>query len=296
MEVLHKRLENLTSSNGHIVKAGAAAGQRRNAFKLVENYYEMDTESGAIFKFDISDLEKVQFVPDCNYNPPTWYLMQNGYIACHLPKGKILYLHQHLTGHWGHGKGQESVDHINRDKLDNRISNLRIVSQSEQNRNMDKRKRKYNAQPLPAEIKEPLPKFVTYNSEYTGSNKDIFRNFFRIEKHPNLKKTWTTTKSMKVDIKTKLQEAIDQLKILDKGGEVISHEKRQNQLPPNCGINEDIPKYCRYIPANGKRSESFIIERHPKLDKRHFQTTASKTVSLLDKWLELKKKLNELEN
>lgn len=52
----------------------------------------------------------------------SWHLSGPGYAAAKI-KGKEVYLHRLLTGAT---KGQE-VDHINRDRLDNRRANLRLV-------------------------------------------------------------------------------------------------------------------------------------------------------------------------
>jgi hypothetical protein len=71
-----------------------------------------------------------------------------------------------------------------------------------------KRKRQHSAQKLPDGIKqEDMPKHVVYCSEVYGKDKQNFRDFFRIEKHPNQKKIWSTSKSMKLSIQEKLEQA-----------------------------------------------------------------------------------------
>jgi hypothetical protein len=159
--------------------------------------------------------------------------MKNGYVAGHIMTEKGLeniYLHQYLTGHQGHGKGQESIDHINRNKLDNRIVNLRIINQSEQNKNRGKMSRKHNAKPLPDEIEQyDIPKFVVYYNEKSGNGT---REFFKVEKHPlqNLKangiqdrrteqlvnKRWATSKSGAISIQDKLEQAKVYVAFLDR--------------------------------------------------------------------------------
>ena len=95
-----------------------------------------------------------------------------------------IYLHQYLMNLWGQGKGTVSIDHINRDKLDNRLQNLRYASSSLQNSNMDKKNRQYNAQELPPGItQDMLPKYVYYSKEilHKGTDKEYARDYFRIE-------------------------------------------------------------------------------------------------------------------
>ena len=68
-----------------------------------------------------------------NGNKITWYKHQNGYIC----SSTSLFIHQIITGCYGNGKGTKnvSVDHIDRNPLNNTFDNLRIASQNEQQTN-----------------------------------------------------------------------------------------------------------------------------------------------------------------
>lgn len=154
----------------------------------------------------------------------SWYAMKTGYIGCHAERDGVktcLTMHQIIMNHDGHGKGGPSIDHINRNKLDNRRENLRITTQSVQNENREKVSRHRTAKDLPKEIQEELPKFVVYYKEKVGS--DSTREFFSVEGHPLQKlkeqkinnaqtnqlsaRRWATTKSNKVSILDKLKQA-----------------------------------------------------------------------------------------
>jgi hypothetical protein len=89
-------------------------------------------------------------------NKITWHKHINGYI---LSSYRSLFLHQIIMdchGH-GHGKGTKeiSVDHIDRNPLNNTLANLRLATRTEQEQNSKgittgtKRARKQSAKPLP---------------------------------------------------------------------------------------------------------------------------------------------------
>ena len=200
---------------------GKYSGQIRNMYwKVKDNnniFYLMsckDTDKKTTyFKFDVNSLEKVLNV--YKNNRYTWHIGKNGYVKTSYlnEDGKKInrYLHQHLMDYYGNGlkknTNTKTIDHINRDKLDNRLENLRLATQSEQNINTTKRKRKKNAIKLPDGLtQDMLPKYVVYYRECYNREKDLYRDFFKIEKHPKYKGTICSSKSNKLSIQDKLEE------------------------------------------------------------------------------------------
>jgi hypothetical protein len=148
----------------------------------------------------------------CDGKKLTWFKGVNGYIMC----SNNLYIHQIITGCYGNGKGTKniSVDHIDRDPLNNTIENLRIATRDEQEKNSKgimegtKRARKSCAKPLPEGItQDMLAKYVVYYDELVYPAKITRRHYFKIEKHPKLAKIWIGTKSSRVSIQDKLAQA-----------------------------------------------------------------------------------------
>ena len=243
--------EILNYYNGHEATKGCKSGNDNiNPYVLVinkekeEKYYilELSNNNYTIISYDTLKAVK-------KYNN-SWSLAKNGYVVGFI-EGKKLYLHQYLLNYHGNGKGQNSIDHINRNKLDNRLENLRIVDQSIQNINRDKTSRKSNAQELPNIISNvELPKYVYYCKEilHKGITKETFRDFFRIEKHPNLEKSCvSTTKSMKITILDKLNEAKKILIDLDN-----KEFKKNKKNPDYVQLNE-----CK----RNKNNFNFIFDR-----------------------------------
>ncbi len=153
----------------------------------------------------------------------TWYKTTNGYISCH----NNVFIHQVIMNTWGNGKGTSivSVDHLDRNPMNNRYDNLRIATMQEQQKNSkgtaddgSKRERKHSARALPAGItQDMLKKYVVYYFEWLDKEHTRSREFFKVEKHPKLEKPWMTSKSEKVSLLDKLKAANDVVSNLEKG-------------------------------------------------------------------------------
>lgn len=123
--------------------------------------------------------------------------------------------------------------------MTNDLSNIQILKED------FKRERKYNAIKLPFELKqESIPKYVTYYKECYNNQKKLYREFFKIEKHPKMVKgkLYVSSKSNKIHILEKLEEI---KKILEKLNNVGENE--DNGDNEDNGKNEDneitLPKY-----------------------------------------------------
>ncbi len=201
----------------------------------------------------------------------TWYCGENNYIIGRLSEHKLLYIHQVITGCYGNGKGTGSisVDHKNRNPLDNRFDNLRIATRKQQEDNSSgimpdtKRTRQTGARQLPDGItQDMLKKYVVYNVGYLSADRTKWRDFFSVEGHPALSgKTWTTTKSMKVTAYQKLMDANKVVDNLNDGIMPTSVSEQAKTVITSSDETVTLPKYIRISNARGKP--------HLELDKRN---------------------------
>jgi hypothetical protein len=154
------------------------------------------------FIFDKDDFDKIK--------DRAWHFSSGNYISSgiiHDSKKKELYLHNLVMNRLEHpGKGvTESVDHINRNGLDNRKENLRIISQSNQNLNQSKKKRSVLLPPgCPIEPSD-IPKHIWY-VRANGLHGDRFAIEFKTEGL-----VWKSTSSKIITINEKLKQAKEKL-------------------------------------------------------------------------------------
>jgi len=247
-KVISEKYNIIEYIHGHYLTVGQDAGIMKNPiWKVSENekeYLLMYCEKDTICKLSLESYEKILDYEKTIDKKITWYKHQNGYILCSLN----IYIHQIIMNCYGNGKGTKniSVDHIDQDPLNNTIENLRIATRKEQEQNTKgikegtKRERKHSAKELPNGItQEMMKKYVVYYHEWLDKEHTKKREFFKVEKHPKLDKPWTTTKSEKVSIQEKLNQANKVVQDLDNN---IYPQKEELQLP----------KYVSLVNMRGK--------------------------------------------
>jgi hypothetical protein len=237
---------------GHYSMLGTAANKMKNPiWRIIENdkeYLLMYCEKDTICKLCSQSYQKLLDYEKVIDKKLSWY-NNNGYIMTHISSGKLLYIHQIIMDCYGNGKGTKiiSVDHIDQDPLNNSLENLRIATRKEQEDNSKgikegtKRERKYNAIKLPDGITQSMMrKYVVYYHEWLNKEHTKEREFFKVEKHPKLDKEWCTTKSGKVSIRDKLDQAN---KIVDDLDEDIYPEKNEPILPKYVSLGSFKEKF-----------------------------------------------------
>ena len=228
----------IEKDEGVYIRAGKFAGTYKNICYLIENtetkerYYKMTCNQDNT-KCTILSIEDIELIK--NYKPyrPVFSLHSNGYSFGKEPDTKKqIYLHSFVIKNINPNDERindkkYSIDHINRIRLDNRRTNLRWATQSVQNSNQNKRSRKKTAIKLPEGITQDImPKYVNYNKECYNKEKNLWREFFRIEKHPKQKKIISGSKSSKLTILEKLEQIKEKLYNLENDIEV------EKELPP----------------------------------------------------------------
>lgn len=238
-------IESIKHVKGHVKKLGVKAN------KEVNDYYELTNKDNKKYYFyklkekmlilDDKSFNKIKRFEEDKETKITWHLCNNGYVGSKV-NNDFYYLHQIVMNYYGNGKGTKngSVDHINRDKLNNCHDNLRITTDEIQQKNKigcldgTKRKRQSNAIELPDGIEQKMiPKYCIYRKECYNVEKKLYREYF-VYKHPDMEKRISSSKSSKVSIKEKLNE----IKLIEK-----------NYLEKNIVIKEkefNLPNYVSF--------------------------------------------------
>lgn len=231
----------------------------------------------------------------------TWYFWKGGnsvknpggYIMATI-NYKSVYLHHIIMERMGIPKPGEgySIDHINRNKLDNRRENLRWASQSVQNSNTSKRNRKDIARALPEGItQDMLPKYVVYYKECYNKEKDLYREYFKIEKHSKLEKPIMSSKSNKISIQDKLKEIKEKLADLNKDEEQDNDEEDEI-----IKLMKTRPVGIQYYKETEKRGSKYVISRaFTPEGQSDISSTGSRKVSDREKFVMIYDRYKELD-
>lgn len=236
----------LENFEGNKIKNGKHSNKFKNSYRLIkinstgEIYYEMflgiendnhnseetqnntqnNTEDNQqySFIFDVSSLNKILKLTliDKIIERPVWHLASNHYIWCRPPKHKTIYLHRYLMN-MQNGDNQ-TIDHINCNKLDNRLSNLRIATMSEQNVNRPNVKRTQTITQILQQENPTENSTLTTEPESQSLNIDSFlfisknTNYFTIEvsavRTGDVEVREKASKSAKLSIEEKLCHAL----------------------------------------------------------------------------------------
>ena len=165
-----------------------------------------------------------------------------------------------------------SVDHINREKLDNRIKNLRMATQGQQNSNRDTRSdKKPPCQELIDVGIEELPKYIRW---------DKSEKKFVIDKHPHLVNEVTKgirkrpemsgTKSAKLTIIQKYQDILARLEEFDNeylnnpelNAKRIQYKKEYDEICKCIKIYEGIEIEEKSDSETSNKSDPIISKRN----------------------------------
>jgi len=107
------------------------------------------------------------------------------------------------------------------------------TGETQKSTKMKKRNRKHSAQSLPKGLEHHMmKKYVVYYREWIDRQHSREREYFKIEKHPDLKKGWTSSKSSKITIFDKLAAAN---KIIDD-----LEEKKRKEMEEKAAAEEEV--------------------------------------------------------
>lgn len=159
-----------------------------------------------------------------------------------------------------------------------------------------KRERKYNAIKLPEDLNQHmLPKYVGYYKECYNVEKKLYREFFKIEKHPNMvkHKVYVSSKSNKLTLLEKLEQIKKILVELDnlEKDETEKNTLEQNDLEKKDLAKDDLEKdeskkvsLPKYISLKNHKDNSkyyLIYDKKTNINRNTLKLTYNKSEPLL---------------
>ena len=150
----------------------------------------------------------------------------------------------------------------------NDISNI-IIKKDE-----CKRLRKHNAIKLPDILSHlSIPKYINYYKECYNIEKKLYREYFKIEKHPCQisNKTYISSKSNKISITEKLNQIIKILSELDNKDKDKDNDKDNNDDNNDINSISNVIKLPKYISIKNHETDSskFYLVYDNKNKARH---------------------------
>jgi hypothetical protein len=222
-------------------------------------YYIMYIKEDKYIKFSIKSYDIIK-----NHS---WFISNTGYPCTHI-KGKTRYLHHLLIENMGHKPELLKIEHINKDRLDNKLTNIKVLNPYKIKELNDKIKPKVNFRRLKLQGKD-MPTWISYNQPYQNHGE-----YFEVKVKMKLDNNTInirrkTTKSYIVSIQ---QKFIDVLLI--RGKIIIDYpELLDNKIDDNQfnDINSFIKYNKKLIIKNAKKAGIELDSKYIKYDKQELK-------------------------
>ena len=159
-----------------------------------------------------------------------------------------------------------------------------------------KRIRRKNAISLPKDLEnKEIPKYIVYYKECYNKEQALYREFFKIEKHPNMvkHKVYVSSKSNKITLLEKLEQIKKILLELDnlEKDETISDNLEQNDLEKDDLETDTLEKdesnkvsLPKYISLKNHKDNSkyyLIYDKKTNINRNTLKLTYAKSEPLL---------------
>jgi len=145
----------------------------------------------------------------------------------------------------------------------------------------EKRERKHTAQSLPSGItQQMMKKYVVYYREFVNlaNGKRVPREYFKVESHPKLSRSWVGTKSMKISLHEKLEAANQVVAGLEQNSAsdaTADPTADPASIPLTDTINKTLPKYTKLRVIQDNLVYALVYDQ--KDNRNGFRWTCSHT-------------------